>query len=144
MNYERSATLDRHLTVLTVALKAIANYGDCIHFDHPDDGEPPCTCPVCVAKAALECESGWRYMGHRYERVTNMPREAAIVDAWRRYFSGIGSGTPDHKLEQIIGSKPSERDWFIASTIVQWLATNVGQCTLSDAGYHYQPPEAKP
>lgn len=27
------------------------------------------------------------------------------------------------------------RDWYVASSIVRWLATNVGSCILRDAGW---------
>lgn len=139
-NYERSEILNRHLGAMAQALRDIARYSDCMHSDHPDD-EPPCSCPVCVAKRALATETSWRYIGNHVQRLATSPREAKIMEAWKRYFSSVGSGTPDHQLSQIIGMPPTVRDWLVASTVVQWLATNVGQCILSEADYHHIRPE---
>ncbi len=48
---------------------------------------------------------------------------------------------PDKILAQILGThEVTERDWHAVTTIVQWLATNVGESVLRDAGYVYKEP----
>jgi hypothetical protein len=143
---DRTASIHRTLTSLRNALRSIVfNNGDCSRFDEPDDGTP-CECPTCIAKAALAGEEDWRFAGYNPMRRKTMPREAAMVDAWRHYFTksaGKANGTSapmDAILSQILFGEESpnevtERDWYVATTIVQWLATNVGQCVLFDAGY---------
>lgn len=89
-------------------------------------------------------EVDWRFMSNNADRQRFNPREAAIVEAWKRYMTGIGSGTPDHKLAQILsmkGEEPTPRDWIVATTLIQWLATNVGQCILFETGYQLKPKE---
>lgn len=147
---DRGDSLDRSFIAMRNALRSIVfNGGDCARYDEPHPAEP-CECAVCIAKAALEGEEEWRFMGHNPMRTKTMPREAAMIDAWRHYFkhaAGKASGNSapmDAILSQILfGSEsPNEvtqRDWYVATTIVQWLATHVGQCVLFDAGYVYQP-----
>ena len=33
---------------------------------------------------------------------------------------------------------PSARDWYVATSVIQWLATNVGMTVLEAAGFKYQ------
>ena len=144
---DRTASIHRTLTSLRNALRSIVfNNGDCSRFDEPDDGTP-CECPTCIAKAALAGEEDWRFQGYNPARRKTMPREAAMNDAWRHYFMGSADGSTkaDAKLSQILFGEESpndvtERDWYVATTIVQWLATNVGQCVLFDAGYAAKEP----
>ena len=143
----------RSFVAMRNALRSILAYsGECSRYDEPDRDEP-CDCPHCVAKAALEGEEDWRFMGYSPERRRTMPRELAIVDAWKHYFkqssgsSTGGSGPMDQILAKILNvdtDSITERDWYVATSIVQWLATNVGQCVLFDAGYVYAPPPAQP
>jgi hypothetical protein len=89
-----------------------------------------------------------------HERRQSMPRELAMHAAWKHYFTrsaGAANGTTapmDKLLAQILGGSEhadqdtiTERDWYVATTVVQWLATNVGQCILFDAGYKYEQPK---
>jgi hypothetical protein len=98
---------------------------------------PHCThvYSTCVAKAVLARTKEWRYIGAHHDRVTNghNPREAKIHDAWKKL---VG----DLELSRILDEKtlPSARDWYVASSIVQWLATNVGMTVIEAAGYKYQ------
>lgn len=141
-NYERDEIISRRLAAADLALRAIANYADCMNQDYPDPEQPICQCPVCIAKRTLASESEWRYVGNHESRRSHNPREAAIADAWRRYMKGPCSGTPDHKLASILGiDKVTPHDWLIATTLVQWMATNIGSCLLYEAGYHYDPPK---
>jgi hypothetical protein len=148
---DRADSLRRSFTAMRSALRSIIfNEGDCTRQDEPDVGA--CECAVCIAKAALEGEQDWRFDGYNPTRRKAMPREAAMIDAWRHYFkhsAGTANGTTmpmDAILARILfgeGSGPNdvtERDWYVATTIVQWLATNVGQCVLFDAGYKRDEP----
>jgi hypothetical protein len=47
---------------------------------------------------------------------------------------------PDHLLSQILKDDhiPSARDWYVATSVIQWLATNVGMTVLEAAGFKYQ------
>jgi len=78
--------------------------------------------------------------------------ELAMIEAWKHYFkrsAGRANGTSaplDGMLAQILGvdaDSVSERDWYVATTIVQWLATNVGQSVLLDAGYREPEPKTR-
>ncbi len=122
------------------ALRDIASYGDCMHSE--DRGEPGCTCPVCVAKQALATEDAidWRFISHMDYRRSTMPRERDIVEAWKAYLKRAGSGPesrPDMTMSQIIGDEPSVRDWYVATSVIQWLATNCGMLVLEAAGFKY-------
>lgn len=142
-DYQRKEQLDRQLGTMQLALRQIAN-GDCEWPDEPAE-QGPCMCNVCVAKRALKTDENWRFRGAHATRLDtgHNPRENAIVGAWQRYMqSGVGQPHADCKLQQLIDSPPTERDWYVASSIVQWLATNVGQCILSEAGYQYTPPKS--
>ncbi len=57
--------------------------------------------------------------------------------AWMKLLT---SKDPDHLLTQILDDKsaPSARDWYVATSVVQWLATSVGMTVLEAAGFKYQ------
>ncbi len=125
---------------------------DC--YDYFDD-DKPCTCPGCVAKRVLTEVHDWRYGGSREEpfrrfvgamahRITNgwNPRETKIHTQWAKRVSD------DYTLGLILSSDttnsfnrkidwPSARDWYVATSVVQWLATNVGMSVLEGAGFKY-------
>lgn len=143
----------RSFVAMRNALRSILFHnGDCCRVDEPDNPSP-CECPTCLANAALAGEEDWRFMGRSPERRDSMPREAALHAAWRHYFersAGSANGTTapmDELLAQILGfddrDEITERDWYVATTVVQWLATNVGQCVLLDAGYAHTPERAR-
>lgn len=149
---DRKDSYHRSFVAMRNALRSIIFHnGDCERLDERRrDPEVLCDCSVCIAKAALANEEDWRFIGWNPERRFSMPRELAIVEAWKRYFKrsgGKADGTSrpiDAMLAQILGldsDSISERDWYVATTVVQWLATNVGQCVLFDAGYEYKAPE---
>lgn len=139
----------RSFVAMRNALRSIVFFnGDCSRIDEPREEGSLCECPTCIAKAALENEEDWRFQGWSPERRFSMPRELAIVEAWKHYFKRSGgkatggSAPMDAMLAQILGvdtDSVSERDWYVATTVVQWLATNVGQCVLFDAGYKHEP-----
>jgi hypothetical protein len=128
----RDETVDRALSAMQNALRHIAQSRDCDYYDYPKERPQPCDCPVCVAKMALNTEDTWRYIGARSSRLEHNPRERKIVSAWAKYMT-------DSKLMAIFeeSARPSMRDWFVATTIVQWLATNVGMAVLEEAGFKY-------
>jgi hypothetical protein len=56
--------------------------------------------------------------------------------AWEK----LAGGSPDHLLSNILREEktPSARDWYVATSVIQWLATNVGMTVLEAAGFSYQ------
>ena len=152
MKSDRQESYHRSFVAMRNALRSIIFHnGDCYRQDEPDN-PTPCECPICLAKAALAGEEDWRFMGRSPERRLSMPRELAMVEAWRHYFkrsAGGANGTTapmDKLLAQILGvddDSVTDRDWYVATTVVQWLATNVGQCVLFDAGYREPPYEPR-
>jgi len=146
---ERRDSYHRSFVAMRNALRSIIfNEGACTRADEPREPENPCDCAICVAKAALENEGDWRFLGWNPDRRFSMPRELAIVEAWKHYFKWSGgkatggSAPMDKMLAEILGVDADSidaRDWYVATTVVQWLATNVGQCVLDDAGYVRRP-----
>ncbi len=140
----------RSFVAMRNALRSIIfSDGECTRADEPREPGRPCECATCIAKAALENEEDWRFLGWNPERRFSMPRELAIVEAWKHYFkhgggkATGGSAPMDKMLADILGIDADSidaRDWYVATTVVQWLATNVGQCVLDDAGYARRSP----
>ena len=57
-----------------------------------------------------------------------------MINAWR-------AQVDDRLLAMILdqeGYTPSPRDWFVATSVVQWLATNVGMNVIERAGFVYK------
>lgn len=144
---ERDDNLNHQHSLMRTGLEAIAR-GDCEYLDAPKDERPrPCDCPSCVARAALQVASEWRFQGALADRVRTMPRERKIVAAWRKQLEQAGA---DRALGLVLSDRqqaganyvavaaPSVRDWFVASSVVQWLATNVGMEVLRQAGWEYR------
>lgn len=136
---------EQGLRILDNALWRIAHRGDCEYYD-VNDKPRPCDCPRCVAHAALEAAKNWRFHGALYERVHSghWPRETKMHAAWMR-LATAGREDPDHLLSQILKDDrgpdsrgPSARDWYVATSVIQWLATNVGMTVLEAAGFKYQ------
>jgi len=129
------------LQSLRLAMQAIAGYSDCMHDEENNGGPPQCQCPVCIARRALDTESAvdWRFVSFMdFRRQTNL-RERDIVEAWKEYLhrNRGGGAALDHVMSQIIGDAPSVRDWFVATSVIQWLATNCGMSVLERAGFKY-------
>jgi hypothetical protein len=133
---------EQGLRILDNALWRIAHRGDCEYYDEASRPKP-CDCPRCVALAALEATKNWRFHGALYERVQlhsgSWPREAKMHAAWMK-LATAGREDPDHLLSQILKDEetPSARDWYVATSVIQWLATNVGMTVLEAAGFKYQ------
>lgn len=123
------------IQTLRHAMQQIAQYGPCL-----GEGTSSCNCPVHVAKRALATEEklDWRFDSYLAYRRNSMPRELAIVEAWKAYLKRKpGQGSPDSMLSAIIGDEPSVRDWYVATSMIQWLATNCGMSVLDAAGFKY-------
>lgn len=137
-----SSDQEQGLRILDNALWRIAHRGECEYYD--DASRPkPCDCPVCVARAALEAAKNWRFHGAMYDRIQfhsdSWPREAKMHAAWMK-LATAGREDPDKLLSQILKDDhlPSARDWYVATSVIQWLATNVGMTILEAAGFKYQ------
>lgn len=126
------------LRILDNALWRIAHHSDCEYGDVKDRPKP-CNCPRCIALSALEAAKSWRFHGALSERVHNGQgvREEKMHRSWVKCASSQG---PDHLLSQILqeSQAPSARDWYVATSVIQWLATNVGMAVLEGAGFAYQ------
>jgi hypothetical protein len=131
---------DQGLRILDNALWRIAHRGDCEYYDDAKNRPKPCDCPRCVAIAALEAAKNWRFYGALYERTQSghWPRETKMHAAWMKLASQ--NRDPDMLLSQILKEDhaPSARDWYVATSVIQWLATNVGMTVLEAAGFKYQ------
>jgi hypothetical protein len=132
---ERNEHLEKTIVALDNALWRIAHARDCDYEPYTKDRPTPCDCPACVAKAVLARTKEWRYVGAMHARVTNghNPRETKIYEAWKKLVD-------DHHLSGILDEKtvPTARDWYVATSVVQWLVTNVGMTVLEAAGFKYQ------
>jgi hypothetical protein len=133
---------EKNLRILDNALWRIAHRGDCEYYDDEKNRPKPCDCPRCLAIFALEAAKNWRFHGAHHERTKSVhyPREAKMQAAWMK-LANSNQGGPDHLLSKGIlndGSAPSARDWYVATSVIQWLATNVGMTVLEAAGFKYQ------
>lgn len=137
-NQELRERVDR----LEAGLNHIQERNECDRWlREGESGEDPgwmCTCDHCVATRALRFKPAgydWRYRGVMHERISFNAREARMI---RSFADKVGDDT----LSLILfggdrRSYPTARDWYVASSIVQWLATNVGMGVLEAAGFHY-------
>lgn len=132
---------EQGLRILENALWRIANRGDCAYLEDEADRPTPCDCTICVAQAGLDAAKRWRFHGACQDRVeahgSSFPREVKMHAAWVQV---IGRQSPDRQLSLILKEEdpPSARDWYVATSVVQWLATNVGMAVLEAAGFKYQ------
>jgi len=144
MSDDRTNGLENAVRILDNALWRLAQGRSC---DREGDEDRPlsCSCQVCEAKAALAATRDWRFIGSHHARTTSGhdPRETKIHAAWKKLMD-------DRKLGQILydgpcrGGEPAEgvpcpstRDWYVATSVVQWLATNIGMTVLEAAGFKY-------
>lgn len=152
---DRNQDIENRLADALLALRHIKNWGTCEYINEPEKDRPvPCACPHCTATRAVDPEaSAWRFQGAAPDRLETMTREADIMRAFRKCM--CAQNDPDMKLAGILReiegeglsryprTIPSPRDWFVASSVVQWLATNVGSAVLSDAGFTWNDPRRR-
>ena len=135
-----SSDQDQALRILDNALWRIARRGDCEYYDDEKRRPKPCDCPRCLAIVALESAKSWRFHGAHYERTQkdHWPREAKMHASWMKL--ATSNRDPDQLLSNILKEDhvPSARDWYVATSVIQWLATNVGMTVLEAAGFKYQ------
>ena len=148
---ERMAMLEHAIDVLDGFVHEMASY-DCYGC------EPDSKCNPCRAQEALDAVKNWRFdgaagsparciEGAMHYRVSNgwNPRETKIYAEWVKYMNMWG---PDRMLGAILTDRkpgqsdgvrdwPTPRDWYVATSVVQWLATNCGSTILEDAGWKY-------
>lgn len=140
-NYRQMEAMRERIERLESGLEHIAKDGECSQYHDPEHDGPErhCSCDVCIARRALLHEGSeydWRYRGVMHHRIQFMPREARMLRAWS---DQVG----DERLATILfgGDRmtfPTARDWYVVTTVVQWLATNVGMGVLEAAGFHYK------
>lgn len=152
---ERMAMLENTIGMLDDFVRESARY-DCYSECEKDADRYKCT--TCRAREILESISTWRYggsaetpsrrfvgsMNYRTESGWN-PRETKIHQAWAKHMGRWGA---DRTLGQILTDRspgqpdgvrdwPTARDWYVATSVVQWLVTNVGSSILEQAGWRY-------
>lgn len=138
---DASNPTDADLVLATAVLERLRDSTDC--YGEHDNERGQCGsdsgCPHCMAVHALASMGGWRFLGSLPNRIYDgyHPLEAAHHAAWSKFMGLSGRGA-DHTLQQIMHDEhaPTMRDWYVASSIVRWLATNVGRTVLNDAGWH--------
>jgi hypothetical protein len=146
---ERMAMLEHAVRALDAALFDITIREDCFCEGDYRSTDDTNVCTLCTAKHALKLVADWRYDGsgggrpeknrHRssYPDRTieggHYPREAKMHAAWAK-------AVDDFRLADILRDKrpaPSARDWYVATSVVQWLATSCGMAILEAAGFKY-------
>lgn len=136
-----STDQEQGLRILDTALWRIAHRGDCEYYDDEKSRPTPCDCAHCIARSALAAAKNWRFHGSHHARTQggHFPRETKMQAAWMKLATG-NQGGPDHLLQKAIlndENAPSARDWYVATSVIQWLATNVGMTVLEGAGFKY-------
>lgn len=140
--------LEEYVDIMRHALGVIAQ-NDCNYYGDLELGEP-CPCDECIARKALADVEAFRWGGHREMPIHRFDgalperlktphahtREVKIHRAWVRYLERHGA---DYTLEGILCDHrwPSARDWYVATSVVQWLATNCGSTILEEADFKY-------
>lgn len=76
--------------------------------------------------------------GLQQHRLKNNPEEKKFATAWEK--QNVSGKVLAHILDacsvhQGMPPEPSDRDYEVAATVVQWLGSPVGQSWLNDLGY---------
>ncbi len=140
----RDDEVENRLHMALLALRSIADDECRYSYDPADERPNPCACYSCTARAALGDSDAWRFRGSFAHRLgsSQWPRETAIVAAWESYASR--GKNPDHVLGQILDDNPDAQRSCrgfaaptvrVATSVIQWLATNCGCSVLSEAGF---------
>jgi hypothetical protein len=79
-------------------------------------------------------------LGLKTYRLSSNPQERHMVERWGEFLDkGLASDRPDtldyilHQGDQALVEHCSDRDRKVANTIIQWLATPVGNSFLEEA-----------
>jgi hypothetical protein len=80
---------------------------------------------------------------HTYRFAQN-PTELAATESWAKQHLAEGYGT----LEYLLGDGatpvvPSERDWLVAGTVIQWLGSPIGRGFLQELRQKFEIIDAK-
>lgn len=131
--------IEHQLHCLRSTLEIVAQ-DECHYILDGMEQAEPCECNPCRARGALRQSREWRYQGAMDYRVHDghNPRETRIIMAWKKDVDDrrLG-GILDQNREKSYPDRPSARDWYVATSVVQWLATNVGMSVLKNAGFDY-------
>lgn len=77
--------------------------------------------------------------GLQVRRVAQNHEEARFKEIWEKFNEHdrtlLGYLLTPPERSQQYPLEPSDRDWLVANTVVQWLGTHVGQGFLRQAGY---------
>lgn len=107
-----------------------------------DDLRLRIVCATLTGAAATRPENG-SFAAHHEQLVANAFDLADGVLKRLALKDKKGALRPLHTILGLDADSISERDWYVATTVVQWLATNVGQSILSDAGCEHTPPRER-
>lgn len=136
MSRDREQELFDRVARLTRVLEFVADRTECWSVEQ---GREPCgTCVGCVAARVLREKTpsfDWRYRGAAHERVLDGHHERE-----RRMVHALAEQVDDSRLAGILGHdrRPTAQEWYVAASVVQWLATNVGSQVLRQAGWRYE------
>jgi hypothetical protein len=78
-----------------------------------------------------------KFQGKSFHRTKREPLEKCLAQAWEKANTQSGVATtlaylldPEHPHSPDV---PTDRDWEVASTVIQWLGSPVGQGFLKEA-----------
>src|SRR5262245_28520044 len=78
------------------------------------------------------------HRGLQTHRFKNNPEEKRFADAWlerNKYGNHLAHLLDERSIHGGSPPTPSDRDYVVAATVVQWLGSPVGQIFLRDLGY---------
>lgn len=76
--------------------------------------------------------------GLQAHRLKGHAEELAFAKAWdhkNQYGNTLAHLLDVRDLQGGIPPTPSDRDYQVAATVIQWLGSHVGECFLRDMGY---------
>lgn len=76
-------------------------------------------------------------LGLHRQRMSREPLERDFVEAWEKLNSSLGSYQDRRLLDDLVTTGPiprfaSKRDWEVASTVIQWLGSPIGQSFMRE------------
>jgi len=76
--------------------------------------------------------------GLHTNRFKNNPEEKRFADAWderNKLGNNLAHLLDTRPVQGGHPPTPSDRDYEVAATVIQWLGSHVGECFLRDLGY---------